>query len=616
MSKLQISHKKTTILFLTLFAFLVFFSIIDPNNTNSTQINISNTSGPLIGPLTITDNAGLASIASAGDGTAQNPYELRDFTVNVSQLTSRGLWIIGTTANFVIRNCTFIGNSHDASLAISSIADGTAVVENCSFIGGDVGIFIYESNEIKIVNNQLFDSPSFAVIVSISNFCTVESNNFMDEKACVYLFKSNQTKIITNSFSNATDNSINLEQSHDCFIKNNIINNSNWGIAISFSVNTTVIGNVINGTHTGIGISYALGFHIINNTVMDQERGMALTGTWDFHIFNNTFHMNQNGLLFDSSASHHGLIYENIFRHSTIGPGIKILSPTHNHTIFHNVFDQNSGSQAYDEGADNVWYKADIMEGNAWSDWSGSGSYTISGSAGSVDIYPNVTTSAFLDSDNDGLTDDSEIYTFSTEWNNNDTDLDGLLDGEEIFQYLTNPFRNDTDGDLMPDGWEVDYGLNPLVNDALVDSDQDGVSNLDEFNNDIDPTNEDSDEDGVFDGWELEYGYNPLVNDSSDDSDSDGASLLDEFTYDCDPTMNDTDMDGLLDGEEIHTFHTDPTYPDTDGDGFSDGEEVEKGSDPLDSEDIPRTIPGYSTRLIVMFGFAALVLIYHKIKKK
>lgn len=41
--------------------------------------------------------------------------------------------------------------------------------------------------------------------------------------------------------------------------------------------------------------------------------------------------------------------------------------------------------------------------------------------------------------------------------------------------------RLDTDGDGMPDVWETTYGLNPSVNDASGDSDNDGVSNLNEY---------------------------------------------------------------------------------------------------------------------------------------
>ena len=71
---------------------------------------------------------------------------------------------------------------------------------------------------------------------------------------------------------------------------------------------------------------------------------------------------------------------------------------------------------------------------------------------------------------------------------NDDPDEDGLANLEE-FENRTEPDDPDTDDDLMPDGWEVAYGLNPLTDDSALDSDGDGLTNLQEYNDGRHPTN-------------------------------------------------------------------------------------------------------------------------------
>ena len=71
-----------------------------------------------------------------------------------------------------------------------------------------------------------------------------------------------------------------------------------------------------------------------------------------------------------------------------------------------------------------------------------------------------------------------QVYLYGLDPTKLDYDGDGLSDYDEIFVYHTNPLLPDSDGDGIPDAWEVQHGMNPLVNDAGNEAGFDGVTYL------------------------------------------------------------------------------------------------------------------------------------------
>jgi hypothetical protein len=97
-----------------------------------------------------------------------------------------------------------------------------------------------------------------------------------------------------------------------------------------------------------------------------------------------------------------------------------------------------------------------------------------------------------------------------------DTDSDGLSDRDEIVLWQTDPFVADTDGDLWLDGWEAqnyDPGTGafaPRVLDAWdADPDNDGLTNVEEFDNGTNPARPDTDNDLQPDGAEVAGASDP-----------------------------------------------------------------------------------------------------------
>ncbi len=267
------------------------------------------------------------------------------------------------------------------------------------------------------------------------------------------------------------------------------------------------------------------------------------------------------------------------------------------------------------------------------------------------------------DTDGDGINDATEIIGFH---------ITRIEDGSKQFIKGTDPLNIRTDGDTFTDGFEKMLGLDPTDGsdtdedgDGLpdkvekngwlvtikgvsekpyeegrtttatrssltnsVDSDEDGLTDYEEFFLKTDPTSKDSDGDGIEDRLE-HLGYNlghkvasedlgvirtdPLDADHDNDmrSDGDEAELVDieskrwvvrvsgaasggqatsntAYRVYSNPLVADADYDGLVDGEEyfglkdaVVVYRTDPNNANTDGDKRDDGVEVKGGLNPL-----------------------------------
>jgi hypothetical protein len=143
-----------------------------------------------------------------------------------------------------------------------------------------------------------------------------------------------------------------------------------------------------------------------------------------------------------------------------------------------------------------------------------------------------------------------------------DADSDGL---DDLYEYDNglNPWSNDTDSDTLYDDWEILNGLDP----SNPDTDLDGLNDGDEINtHGTDPLDPDTDGDTMYDGYEVYYGLN--ATDSSDkNGDPDSDSLLNfmEFIYNTSPISDDTDSDTMGDLYEVN-WGLDPTVNDANSD--------------------------------------------------
>ena len=105
------------------------------------------------------------------------------------------------------------------------------------------------------------------------------------------------------------------------------------------------------------------------------------------------------------------------------------------------------------------------------------------------------------------------------------TDAGGLSDVDTCVVEITKPAVFDSDGDGVPDDQDV-FPSDPT---ETIDWDDDGLGN------NADP---DDDNDGMTDVWELSNGLDPSKDDASEDLDGDGISNLDEYLSETSSTQD------------------------------------------------------------------------------
>jgi uncharacterized repeat protein (TIGR01451 family)/MYXO-CTERM domain-containing protein len=201
-----------------------------------------------------------------------------------------------------------------------------------------------------------------------------------------------------------------------------------------------------------------------------------------------------------------------------------------------------------------------------------------------------------VDSDGDGLSDASEI-ALGTNPDDADSDDDGALDGHENnFADDTdgdgkiNALDPDSDADGLFDGTEMGLGCDnpdtdPTKNSCIADGDKGATVTCsldpDTDNGGVIDGEEDANHDGVVDAGETDPTLGHAPDDTGVDSDGDGITNLDEDDLGTDPNDADSDDDGVIDGQEPKPGEDsdgdgkiNALDPDSDDDGLFDGTEL------------------------------------------
>ena len=340
--------------------------------------------------LNIGSNANLAAWSSGGTGTETDPYILEDYRFLPGYLAGQHIYclrIIGTTAHFVIRDCLADGVSWDSYEAIQLWGVHNGRIENTIIREGKHGIYLRDSSNIVIYDNDIFNHRQSAIRVfqssvnitgnTISAFtyngiwlekcnnatvhknvisCNDGNGVFADGRSSTGYPVVGNSRYHDISYNNisGTENAIMLYgqaywTDYITVSHNRIIDNTASGISLygGFADHNTIAHNIVEnntgsyGIYLGTGVDYC---DVFDNTLR-KNTGYGIYVNDQCHwneFYDNTIdNSSMDGFILDSTCANndvfHNLIMDNM------GNGIVITDPSYNNTIENNTVADNGG---------------------------------------------------------------------------------------------------------------------------------------------------------------------------------------------------------------------------------------------------------------------------------
>lgn len=291
-------------------------------------------------PIVITSDSDFVDQGWIGSGTEANPYLLKDLNIT-STVTCVN--ITDTQVHFIIRNCVINASwAHPGTgVYLENVTHG--VIENCTVKAAYVGVVLLKTLGC-VISDCLVIGLDASIVIEESSDAMVSRNVVREYGGDgIHVSESNRTCIFFNS----------VEGGEDCQ-EGIVVGGPSWNCSI------------------------------VNNTVYDHYAdGIDLVESVRCHVYNNTVFNSGTALLLEGSRL--GEIVNNTLTHNTCG--IAIFSESTLNTIYRNRFAENDITNAIDDGTSNTWDDGETC-GNWWDDYIGYGLYSISGSAGSVDRFP------------------------------------------------------------------------------------------------------------------------------------------------------------------------------------------------------------------------------------
>ena len=199
-------------------------------------------------PIMISSNGGFttANGVSGGTGTSSDPYVIKGWNIT-APMALQAINITGTSSYFIIRHVLLSSDSYEIVLRSGSngeIQDAVVQFKPGEFVGAK-GIFANGFSDLTISGSQIIVPPTTdsPIVLFGCSVCTITQNDLA-------FWSTNYNRGVFNA-------GIQLEDSNNVVISDNLIENFTYGVDLARSSNLTLNGNDV--FYNSIGIYFVNG---------------------------------------------------------------------------------------------------------------------------------------------------------------------------------------------------------------------------------------------------------------------------------------------------------------------------------------------------------------------
>lgn len=353
-----------------------------------------------------------------GNGTIDHPYIIEWYEITASGTC---ISIQCVSLRFEIRNCLITSSSYGYGIQLT-VCDNV-VISNCDVEAACYGIILDQCDGAAVYNSSVFDEMYLSLALMNSELCAIEDNELESGIAIIGYSLMEYNHYLVNNTANGRPvayfldaNDLDVDVSSygqviianctSCTIRNGDFYHMAFGVTVAFSdgiciwfaqaeeclagvwIESSDSLEVHNTSFTACtyGAYINQSAHLVFDTCEFQGNqfvGLGVLFSGDVCLQRSNFEYSPYGAIFQDAAD--GTIIGNHFS-SNSQVGLQLGSGCSGFAIYENVFADNL-HHAIDDGTGNNWDDT-VSIGNRWDDYSGTGVYSISGSAGSVDHFP------------------------------------------------------------------------------------------------------------------------------------------------------------------------------------------------------------------------------------